>query len=451
MVYILQLSILMTYIFFFFIILSLSLPGCGSGGGGVSSNASPDVESPFTARLNISDTPGNSTSPIIAFDPVGGGMYVVWEDDSPGHKEIYFTRTAPGGHSFITPSSIYKSGYTSELPRIIIDHNSKIHRAWLYTIGSTGTKEVLYSSSIDGGANFINPMPISNIDNIGVSEVILSTNRFGNLLLAWIENNTLYSSRSIDGGLSFSLPKKISQTEKATKPYALADINGIYYIVWEDPVAGEILLSISSQDFGLTFSAPINLSHNSGISETPVLAAYGTDVYALWVDSTPSNRDIYIRRISNSGLSVNITSGFLADSKAPSAGIDGNTVHVVWEDHSSGNAEVMYARSSDRGVNFSGFKNLSNTATSSTKPQISVSSGVISVMWTEAVSPSNKELYLATSLDSGGTFSNPFNISEDPGASEEPLMGIDTSEIAHWVWVEEIQGNNDIYHRKERQ
>lgn len=386
----------------------------------------------------------------MGFDATGA-IYVAWVDHTPGHPEIYFTKSLASENSFRKPASIYKTTGASTDPRMVIDRYDHIHLAWLNTTGASSGKECVYSHSIDQGETFSPPVPISNIDAYEASDMDMAVDRNGSLLLSWVENHALYASRSINGGQTFSQPQAITEGGNPVQPHIRADENGVFYVVWEDLSSSDIFMA-TSKDGGLTFSKPENISANPGSSEAPWLGSHEADAYALWVDSTPGNRDIYIRRISDSGsLPVNISKDFQGDSEGPMAGFDGTgNIHLVWEDHTSGNAAVMYAKSIDKGMTFSGIRDLSNTAAPSKSPQISVSSGVIRVLWVEEISSSNKELYLSTSLDSGLSFTDPINISETPGISEGPLMGIDTSEIAHWVWVEGPPGSREIYHRKER-
>lgn len=443
---------MMAYITLFFVAAMALFSGCGSGGGGYSVPKNTNAGVLFTPSMNISNTPGDSEGPLMAFDGTGR-VYAAWEDKTPSHNEIYFTRSfssSAGGISFVQPYSIYTTSSSSEDPQMVIDRYDRIHLAWLNNIPSLNSKELVYSHSPDGGVSFSHPVPLSNVDTSGASYPIMVMDRFANLLSAWIEDKALYTSNSWDGGQTFSKGVAITQGGLPARLYGKADENGLFYLVWEDEETGDVFMSKSS-DSGHTFSTPENISENSGHSETPWLGTHGTDAYALWVDSTPGNRDIFSRRISDKEAPItNISQAFSGISEGPLAGFDGTgNIHVVWEDDSSGNREVIYAKSSDRGASFSEFHNLSNTGAPSTKPQIDVSGGAIRVTWIEEVSPANKELYLATSHDSGLTFTPPVNISETTGISEDAVMGVDPSGKAHWLWVEG-SGNREIYHRKEQ-
>ena len=425
------------------------ISGCGSSGG--PSDSSLYALSPSSSK-NISGTTGDSKSPVMALDPTGD-VYMAWMDKTPGHFEVYFSKSADGGWTFSEPFSVFKTSGSSEDPRMVKDGRyGKIHLAWINTT-QVPSRELVYSHSQDKGGTFSRPRALSNVDTSSVSEMTISIDSFSNLLLAWVEDSVLYTSRSIDGGETFSSSKKIGQDGSPVRLQAQADENGFFYLVWEDEATGDIYMA-TSNDSGLTFSKPANVSENSGKSEEPMLGIQGTDAYSLWTDSTSGNKDIYIRRISDPGASPvqNISSSFPGDSEGPMAAFEGSMrVHAVWEEHTPGNSEIMYAKSSDGGGSFSGFKNLSNTDTPSTHPLISVFSGILRVLWVEEASPSNKELFLSTSIDSGTTFTDPVNISVTSGVSEGPLMGIDHSGIAHWVWVEGTPEAREIYHRQGEQ
>lgn len=441
---------MMAYILLLFAISAAFISGCGSGGRG---DSSLQTGGPFTPSMNISNNTGDSEGPLMAFDGTGL-VYAAWEDKTSGQSEIYFTRSYSSNNgriSFVQPYSIHKINSSSEEnPRMSVDRFDRIHLSWLHNIPSLNSKELIYSHSLDGGVSFSYPVTLSNIDTSMVTYTIMAMDRFANLLFAWIEDKTLYTSSSIDGGQSFSKMTAVTQKGSPARPYATADENGVFYLVWEDEEMDDIYLA-RSYDSGLTFSQPKNISVNSGSSETPWIGVHGTDAYALWVDSTMGSRDIYIQRVSeNNTPTINISQAFPGVSEGPLAGFDGTgNINVVWEDDSSGNSEVIYAKSSDKGASFSGFHNLSNTITTSIKPQINVSGGVIRVTWVEDVSPSNKELYLVTSQDSGLTFTPPVNISETAGISEDAVMGVAPSGKTQWLWVEG-SGNREIYYRQER-
>jgi len=158
------------------------ISGCGSSGG--PSDSSLYALSPSSSK-NISGTTGDSKSPVMALDTTGD-VYMAWMDKTPGHFEVYFSKSADGGWTFSEPFSVFKTSGSSEDPRMVKDGRyGKIHLAWINTT-QVPSRELVYSHSQDKGGTFSRPRALSNVDTSSVSEMTISIDRFSNLLLAWV-------------------------------------------------------------------------------------------------------------------------------------------------------------------------------------------------------------------------------------------------------------------------
>lgn len=71
---------------------------------------------------------GYSVNPAIAVDS-NNYIHVVWEDLSPGDREIFYKRSTNGGTSWITRRLSWISGKSME-PTIAVDSIHNIHVAW---------------------------------------------------------------------------------------------------------------------------------------------------------------------------------------------------------------------------------------------------------------------------------------------------------------------------------
>src|SRR6266702_1734627 len=58
----------------------------------------------FSIPKNLSNNAGFSGSSRIAVDS-GGNINVVWEDNTPGNLDIFFSRSIDGGLTFFTPKN----------------------------------------------------------------------------------------------------------------------------------------------------------------------------------------------------------------------------------------------------------------------------------------------------------------------------------------------------------
>jgi hypothetical protein len=101
---------------------------------------------------------------------------------------------------------------------------------------------------------------------------------------------------------------------------------------------------------------------------------------------------------------------------------------------------------------FAASKNISQTDTDSTSPQIAVdSSGNVNAVWCETQQdPYNYEIYMRRSTDSGTNWSSQINVSETDDYSSNPAIAVDTSNNINVVWEEWVPDTTqfDIYFRR---
>ena len=97
-----------------------------------------------------------------------------------------------------------------------------------------------------------------------------------------------------------------------------------------------------------------------------------------------------------------------------------NNVFIVWKDDSSGNEEIYFIKSSDSGISFDDSLNLSNNDGLSAFPRISVVDKNIYVTWYD-YTPGQSDIFFAKSNDGGNSFET-INLSNNPGVSYNPWV-----------------------------
>ena len=199
------------------------------------------------------------------------------------------------------------------------------------------------------------------------------------------------------------------------------------YMVWRDTTPGNFeILYRRSVDGGVTFGSTINLSNNAGQSLSPVVAASGNNVYVVWYDNTPGNSEILYKRSTNGGATFggNISlSNNAGSSLVPAIAASGNSVFVVWHDNTLGNPDILYRESTDGGVTFGSTINLSNNAGQSLSPVVAASGNNVYVVWHDDT-PGNFEILYRRSTDSGATFDDTINLSNNAGSSLTPVISL---------------------------
>lgn len=170
--------------------------------------------------MNLSENDGISQNPSMS--AIENMVHVVWEDSTPGNAEILYTRSLDDGANFSPIESLSINTVGASVPAIIA-LESNVYVAW--SDSTPGNPDILFRRSANNGANF------------GPSENLSNCCGFSN-------------------------------------GPAIAAIESNVYVVWGDDISGnwEILYR-KSVNSGVTFE-PIssNLSTNTGTSDAPAIA-----------------------------------------------------------------------------------------------------------------------------------------------------------------------------------
>jgi hypothetical protein len=142
------------------------------------------------------------------------------------------------------------------------------------------------------------------------------------------------------------------------------------------------------------------------------------------------------------GAAINLNKGAVTDLY-PELAASGTSVYVVWSDApGTGNTEVLYRASSNNGASFNTIMNVSQVSGTSNQQTIAAVGGNVYITWIES-SASNNGLYFISSSDSGSTFSNPLNLSNDSASNNPVVAG--SGSYAYVAWEDDVTGNGDIY------
>jgi hypothetical protein len=409
---------------------------------------------PFSAPKNLSNNSDFSFTPQVAVDSAGN-IYVVWEDDTDTNSNILFSRSTDGGATFSTPESLSQTSGLSFNPRIAVDTQGGINVVW--EDDSPGNLDVFFSRSTDGGTTFSSPINLST-DAADSASPQVAADAAGNIFVVW-ENDTPSSlgilfSRSTNGGLSFTAPAFLSTNMGGSvSPQMLVDLGGNIDVVWEDDSVGTADISYSrSANSGLSFSVPKSLSRNVGNSFNAHIAVdLGGHINVVWENDSPGNFDIFYSRSADNGETFSIPKNLSNDpghSRNPQIAVDlSGSVNVLWADNvpPNVNTDVFFVRSSDGGATFSAVRNLSNNPGSSANAWLTVDAGgTVNVTW-EDNTPGNKDILFARSTDGAATFSAPQNLSNDQGLSSFAQVAADKNANLNLVWQDATPGVSQIF------
>jgi hypothetical protein len=244
----------------------------------------------WSAPVNVSNNAGNQMSQTIAVD--AGIIYLAWWDS--GNREIFYSNSSDGGFTWSTPVNASNTAGNSVEPAIAVDAGT-IYLAW--ADDTPGNREVLYSKSIDGGGTWSASVNVSN--NSGVSQFpSIAIDSSNNLHVVWMDNTPgnmeIFYSNSTDGGTTWSAAVNASNSTGESSIPVISIGAGTIYLAWYDdtPANSEIFYS-KSTDGGATWSAVVNISNNIGSSYAPTIAADGGTIHLAWYDDTPANSEIF--------------------------------------------------------------------------------------------------------------------------------------------------------------
>jgi hypothetical protein len=110
-----------------------------------------DSGATWTANRRLTWTDGGSGPASSAIDS-SGDLHLVWQDDTPGNREIYHKRSTDGGVTWTTNHRLTWTSGNSMAPSLVADSSDNLHAVW--DDKSSGHEEIYYKTSTDGGTTW---------------------------------------------------------------------------------------------------------------------------------------------------------------------------------------------------------------------------------------------------------------------------------------------------------
>jgi len=105
----------------------------------------------WTAIKRLTWTSGPSGSAGLAFDATDT-IHLAWQDTAPGNYEIYYRKSTDGGATWTAIKRLTWTSGDSMLPCLAADSSANIHVVW--QDDTPGNKEIYYKKSTSGGADW---------------------------------------------------------------------------------------------------------------------------------------------------------------------------------------------------------------------------------------------------------------------------------------------------------
>lgn len=192
----------------------------------------------------------------------------------------------------------------------------------------------------------------------------------------------------------------------------------------------------------IVFNSSIILSNTSLDSINPQFSVSENTIYAVWISNLdPKNSEILFKKVDNNSKSfpdvINISNTTGISNLVKLSSIEDN-VYITWEDKQADKWQLLFSKSDNNGIKFGTITNLSSDTGNVHLHDLSSSGNNVFVLWAanENISSSNKEIFFRKSNDSGDSFSDVLNLSNDNDDSLDPHMVINQNgSIIYIVWT----------------
>jgi len=130
---------------------------------------------------------------------------------------IFYRASSDNGATWSEPVDISRVNTGSAKPQLLIDADGNIHVAWESARGGTLGRveqpaQLLYTSSLDGGATWREPVLIQMPESEGSLRTALTVDPQGRLMIisSAVPGNEIFASLSSDHGQTWSLPAQVA-------------------------------------------------------------------------------------------------------------------------------------------------------------------------------------------------------------------------------------------------
>jgi hypothetical protein len=310
----------------------------------------------WSVPLKVSTNAAIAKGGILALDS-SGNPYVSYTVQNGAIGEIWVTRSADRGATFLPPVRVSTAGRNADLPAIAVDANRNVVVAYIDQDPSNNLLVLNAVRSTDGGATFGAVQSLAGENSINpLQPLSLAFDSKGAAYLAWSAATAPFTCRMAvaPAGTTFSIIKTISDsTLNAFAPRVAVDRSDAVYVTFYNRYLNadfsfnrEVML-MKSTDGGATFSTPLNVSNNAGQSFFPsVVPDSRGGVSIVWEDDTGNDQsDVFYAHSTDGGKTfgtpVNLSANPGVSTGAVGAADSFGNLLVMWTDDSPANPEVF--------------------------------------------------------------------------------------------------------------
>ena len=325
--------------------------------------------------------------------------------------------------------------------------DGKLLLAW------TANGVVSTAQSNDRGKTFSSPIKIAehgkSLDTGSDARPQILADPSGNIFLAYAFfkdsnwNAQINTSRSIDGGKTFSVPESLVKDGSSQRfPSALIRPDGSIFMSWIDKrlvaaakqggekrLGGAIAYSFS-QDGGKTFQSERIANESSceccriGVSldpkDQPVIvyrAIFSGSIRDQASQVISAKGAESIRRVADDQWKTDA-----CPHHGPAIAVSGSgKFHVAWYTQGAKRSGLFYANSTNQGATYTQPSRIGAEGANVSRPYLMTAGNAVWLVWKE-FDGLHSSVYLKQSEDDGLTWSTPRMISKTSGYSDHPLL-----------------------------
>jgi hypothetical protein len=342
--------------------------------------------------------------PATAMDS-SSNIWVVWEHTVvAGDSDIYIGRLPEGGSAFESSQLVFGDPNDQRNPAVAIDDNDTIYVVWQGD-DPNGLWDIFASTSTNG-TNWPNPVKVNSNDPHNKSN--------------------------------------------QTSPAIAIDGTGLAYIAWEDNSKGDSNKDIwvASSTNATTWTSTLIASAVDNQTEpvVDITTGYFKIPYIIWTDARSTSTDIFASKNFVSWIE-NALVNTLSNQSSPAVVISDGILHLLWVDDDNGPDDIFYGND-DLGLPIEGISIVDESGTVQSSPSIVANGAKVFACWQDSRNISNNtdtDIYYAEKA--GTDFGTNILVNDDIGTYTQtsPVIGTDKNGNPYMVWVDNRQGNNDIY------
>lgn len=249
----------------------------------------------------------------VAGQTQGSNIYLAWMDYRTNSTwDLYYRRSTDSGATWGTETLLAKgtNGFGAERPDIVANGNV-VHLFWNDVRDNSPScatapqcVDIYYKRSTDSGATWGADVRLTS-DPEWSGRPMAAISGSNNVIVTWeqqipgddADSNEAYVMRSIDNGITWQLPQRLSfAVGDSSHNFAAANATGVF-VAWHDGRFGQDEIFFrQSPDNGATWQPEERITNNSGNSDAPFVAVTSGYVHVMWGDDTSGSDQVYYSR-----------------------------------------------------------------------------------------------------------------------------------------------------------